>query len=190
MAGSRWVSRLETMLLTGTVFQEGFIDQFFFHWPPHTILHLAQANFVLYALTKGYIHRAWNINWLLSLWFQKPTALRLLMKATGCLVYGPTVLQFFRREHHQNQPGYLQLCVPFDRGLNILAFLEEEGYQPTWPGSGTIKRKFLNQLQVRLNSQIPRSLTGEKSHRPIEDQRQNLKFLFECLCILPNGVKH
>ncbi|TCD68642.1 hypothetical protein EIP91_010297 [Steccherinum ochraceum] len=119
---------LETDLFASQIISNNVIhESLFSYMTPLEFLRLSRTCRDAYGVVRSYIKRTFNVNRLLSRFFQDPVAFRSLQARTGLLVSGSTALQFFDRTSY---PGSdLDMYLMPNAMVEVTTWLTGEGYE-------------------------------------------------------------
>ncbi|KAH6910076.1 hypothetical protein BKA70DRAFT_1100771 [Coprinopsis sp. MPI-PUGE-AT-0042] len=180
----RW-SSLEKMVLSITLNDLRFLDQFFYHWPIRELVRLGQTNLTLYCVVRGYLDKAWNVRSLLRRWFGDVERLLTMMRHSSTILHGLTVLRFFHRAVDEKQA--VELCTPISHVYQAVTVLDLEQYvfQPRDRFHPCTFDQALRQA-VEGRPEAMHALAAERSTDPATHLA--LRFDFARTRVLPNGA--
>lgn len=99
----------------------------FSHCPPSALLRLMRTSSIVHDEVTRYMQSAFNINRILSRFFEDTTSFRSLQAQTGTLISGSTALQFFDRSSY---PGSdLDIYVHMAWRETVGCWLHRNGYE-------------------------------------------------------------
>ncbi|TCD68648.1 hypothetical protein EIP91_010303 [Steccherinum ochraceum] len=102
-------------------------DCLFSYVTPLELFRLARTCRIAYGVVRFYVKRTFNVNRLLSRFFQDPVAFRSLQARTGMIFAGSIALQFFDRSFY---PGSdLDVYLMREAMVEVTAWLVDVGYE-------------------------------------------------------------
>ena len=118
--------RSRLLFLQSIVTNDLLYDLIFDACTARSLVRLLQTCHTLRLSVQDYIPRRFNITKLLSRYFHHPETFRHLQAATGTIISGSSVLQFFDRSYYAKSD--LDLYVPLAWRAKVGQYLLKEGY--------------------------------------------------------------
>ncbi|KAH8092522.1 hypothetical protein BXZ70DRAFT_898119 [Cristinia sonorae] len=117
----------EHIFLDRIVFNHLIFESIFDNLTPLEFLRFARTCRLAQSVVQGFIKRTFQINRILSRFFDDPVAFRSLQARTGTLISGSVALQFLDRTFYPESDLDIYIPPQFDR--EVLLWLTKNGYQ-------------------------------------------------------------